>query len=378
MGQHAWDGHRLGAQFLAEALAEHTPVLFVDPPKSLTALTRTGPSGLRATFSAPRVSLIGPRLARLSPIGPPAKTRPGVRSMTDLWLARTVRRAVDALGGSVRAVISGYLYCNPFGHCDERSRLFRASDDFSTGAELGIPVRFMTRSQARLAASSDLVVCVSPLLAERWRASGHRTALVPNGCDSGRLREAADLERPADVRLADPIVGYVGQLASRVDIALLRAVAERGRSLMLVGGIRSDLDRESVRDLLERPNVQFVGARPYDDVPSYLGAMAVGLVPYTNSAFNQASFPLKLLEYLAAGLPVVSTDLPSVRWLDSDLVRVATEPRAFADAVESAIAASDDVGERGRRLDLAARHSWASRAADYLSVLDGLDQQRPA
>jgi teichuronic acid biosynthesis glycosyltransferase TuaH len=106
--------------------------------------------------------------------------------------------------------------------------------------------------------------------------------------------------------------------------------------------------------------------------------MAVGVVPYQPTAFNRASFPLKLLEYLGAGLPVVATDLPSVRWLDTDLVHVADDPVSFADEVERAIAASDDGHERERRLHLAAEHSWSSRAGAYLTLLDDLDRRRAA
>jgi glycosyltransferase involved in cell wall biosynthesis len=90
----------------------------------------------------------------------------------------------------------------------------------------------------------------------------------------------------------------------------------------------------------------------------------VGLVPYADSAFNRGSFPLKTLEYLAAGRRVVATDLPATRWLATDLVSVASEPRAFADAVEAAIssrASADEVAERRR---FGAGHSWALRALD--------------
>jgi teichuronic acid biosynthesis glycosyltransferase TuaH len=377
-GNSAWDGHRLGAQHLAAALAERVPVLYVDPPLSLAVAARAGRRALWTTLSGPRLSMPIPGLARLTPLAPPGKTRAGMRIVTQQIARRSVHRAVRELGGSVRAVVSGYLYAHPFGFCGERWRVFRASDDFSVGAELGIPVGYMARAQDRLAASSDAVVCVSPTLAERFRGQGYDPVLIPNGCDAARLADAGSLDRPADIRLSQPIVGYIGQLASRIDFDLLREVAGRGHSLLLIGAIRPDLDRSAVDDLLDRPNVQWLGHRSYDDLPAYLGAMAVGVVPYQPTAFNRASFPLKLLEYLGAGLPVVATDLPSVRWLDTDLVRVADDPVSFADEVERAIAASDDGHERERRLHLAAEHSWSSRAAAYLALLDDLDRRRAA
>src|SRR5262249_60607279 len=72
---------------------------------------------------------------------------------------------------------------------------------------------------------------------------------------------------------------------------------------------------------ISRPNAHYAGRAPASEVPPYLAAMDVGLTPYADTQFNQASFPLKTLEYLSAGLPVVSTDLPGARWLRDDLAR---------------------------------------------------------
>jgi teichuronic acid biosynthesis glycosyltransferase TuaH len=375
-GNGPWNGHRLGAQSIAEALSRHGPVLYVEPPTALTTLAGDGVDGLRAAVGGPRLSLAGPGLASLAPLGPPGKSRPGVRLVTREWLGRSVRRSVAALGGSVRAVISGYLYCRPFGYCDERVRVFRASDDFSVGAELGVPVRYTSRAQQRLASLADAVVCVSPTLVESWRARGFDPVLVPNGCDVERLRNVHDLPVPDDITLPPPIVGYTGLLADRIDFDLLRGIAERGHSLLLVGGVRHGFDLASIGDLIARTNVQWIGHRSYAQLPAYLGAMSVGVVPYADIAFNRASFPLKMLEYLAAGLAVVATDLPSARWLDSDLVRIARDRHAFAAEVEVALSSSGDVDERNRRVQFAAEHSWAKRASDYLAIIDRLDHGR--
>jgi teichuronic acid biosynthesis glycosyltransferase TuaH len=94
--------------------------------------------------------------------------------------------------------------------------------------------------------------------------------------------------------------------------------------------------------------------------------MQVGLVPYTLSEFNRASFPLKTLEYLAAGLPVVSTNLPATRWLDTPLATIADDHATFVAAVRAAATIPSSADERQR---FAAAHSWESRAADYLKLV---------
>src|SRR6185312_12552042 len=138
---------------------------------------------------------------------------------------------------------------------------------------------------------------------------------------------------PEDVRLPAPIAAFVGQINERLDIAILEAIAARGRSLLLVGPITRTYSPDRLAVLLSHPNVQWVGPKPFDVMPSYLRVAHVGVTPYTDTAFNRASFPLKTIEYLAAGRPAVSTDLPAARSLGTEHVTLADTPNAFADAV---------------------------------------------
>lgn len=373
-GSTAWEGHHLGSHSLAEALSAHHPVLYVDPPTSPVTLLRDGRAP--ALARSPRLHLIKPGLARLSPLRPPGVTRLGWHGALRPWLARPLRRAVAALGADVRAVLSGRVVFDPFGLCGERLRIFRVSDDFSAAADLvGVTAERLDRAERRLAEQADLIVCVSPTLVEKWRGQGFEPVLIANGCDAERLGAARAMPQPADIVLSPPIVGVSGQLSSRIDLRMVEAIAERGHSVLLVGRRRDDLPESALAPLLRRSNVQWVGAQRYEDVPAYLGAMDVGLVPYTDTSFNRASFPLKTLEYLAAGMPVVSTDLPAVRWLETDLVRVERDPSAFADAVEAVIGEADDPILAARRRELAAGHSWTRRAADYLAAMAALEQR---
>jgi teichuronic acid biosynthesis glycosyltransferase TuaH len=99
-----------------------------------------------------------------------------------------------------------------------------------------------------------------------------------------------------------------------------------------------------------------------------MSSAAVGLTPYTDSSFNRASFPLKTLEYLASGLPVVATDNPAARWLDTTLVDVAESAASFAELVQRRLEDPRD-HERSARRSLAARHTWDVRARALLDTL---------
>jgi teichuronic acid biosynthesis glycosyltransferase TuaH len=140
-------------------------------------------------------------------------------------------------------------------------------------------------------------------------------------------------------------------------------------SLLLVGPVNPAFEPERFGALRQRDNVCWVGPKPFDALPGYFRLMDVGLVPYRDSPFNRGSFPLKTLEYLAAGRAVVATDLPAVQWLNTDLISVATTPMAFADLVARLAGEPRTPALIARRQAFAADHSWARRAADVTSAI---------
>jgi len=109
----------------------------------------------------------------------------------------------------------------------------------------------------------------------------------------------------------------------------------------------------------------------------YIARFDVGLTPYTDSAFNRASFPLKTLEYLAAGKPVVSSDLPASRRLreETSEIRLAGNADEFARLVLDAVKQSYDPAAVMHRRAVAREHSWAARAST-LAGLTGLTDSR--
>jgi teichuronic acid biosynthesis glycosyltransferase TuaH len=252
--------------------------------------------------------------------------------------------------------------------------VFWAQDDYIANAELvGMSPTAVAVAEARLAEDADLILASTPLVHERWRRRGFDPVLIPYGCELDQYRDVDGLPTPSDVHLPGPIVGFVGHLAERIDVSLLEAIVDRGCSLLLVGARHPRFDVQRIDALLERPNVSWVGPKPFEELPAYLGAIDVGIVPYNDSPFNRSSFPMKTLEYLAAGRPVISTDLPATRWLDSPWIDVATTPAAFADAVVAAAARPRTEQSVHARRAFAAQHTWARRAEAFAQCL-GLDE----
>ncbi|MFN2557377.1 MAG: glycosyltransferase [Nitriliruptorales bacterium] len=362
-----WDGHRLAGRHIAERLTAFTPVLYVDPP--LSHLTPRLHPHVAASLEDQRLRLLGPSLARLTPVVQPGSHRPGMRRLGQALVRRALRRAVEQLGGRVRAVVV-IGQRDLFGACGEEQRVLYATDDFAAGAGLmGVSARYVRHVEQRLLRRATQVIVCSPGLTDKFRARGVEPTFIPNGVDVELFAATDDAPVPDDVDLAPPIVGFVGHLSNRIDLRLLETVAERGHSLLLVGPRQRTFQLQRMNGLLGRPNVRWVGHKPFEQLPSYLRVIDVGLVPYADTPFNRASFPLKTLEYLAAGRAAVATDLPAVRWLDTELVRAASNPSDFVDEVDRALGEGAAPMLVARRREFAGRHSWDRRAAAFARAL---------
>ncbi len=363
----SWDGPWMAFQHIAGYLADRAPVLFVDAPESPVHAYRKGRSW---SLRSPLVRL-DDNLYRLTPSAPPGLTRFGIRSITGVLVRRSVRGAVRHLGGDVHAILSNCSRVDLFDVVPAEIRVYYVSDDFEAGAELmGRTVAEMRARDARGARDADAIVVISEQLAENFRSRGYEPVLVPNGVAVEAFRNVDLLPRPPEISVTGPVAGYIGHIGDRIDIALLEAVVEAGIGLLLIGPRQTTFRHDDrLRRLVAAPNVQWIGPRRFDELPAYMAAMDVGLVPYADSAFNRASFPLKTLEYLAAGRPVVATPLPAIEWLDTDLVVAAAEPSAFGAAVAAAALTSRTEEAMAERRRFAEQHSWERRVDELAAVL---------
>jgi teichuronic acid biosynthesis glycosyltransferase TuaH len=310
--------------------------------------------------TGPNLAVVSPRLPRNAP--------PFAAPLVRRLARRSVRRAVHELGGDVYAVVLFATGARMFDIANEQVRVYYAKDDFSAAVDLiGGSADKIRASEEWCAQHADLVVAHSPTLMERWKA--YEPLFIPNGVNPADFAATDVAMDPVDVELPRPIAGFVGHLSNRIDVSLLEAVAARGRSLLLIGPRQPTFELERMDRLLALPNVSWLGERAYHDLPSYLRVIDVGLVPYTRSAFNEASFPLKTLEYLAAGRPVVATRLPAIEWLATDLVRIADDPERFADEVDAAVHEGLGPEMVARRRAYANEHSWSSRVQALAGAL---------
>ena len=363
-----WEGTPLLEHHVAEELTCYAPVLYVDPPSSL--LTRFRNHDARSFAHSPGLRTVHDRLAVLSIRVPPLMERPVVKELALTAVRRGIRSGVRKLGAErVHALVVPNL--EPlFGSAGERHRVLYVKDDYVAGARLtGLPSRRLHRLSERLPQEADTVVAVSQVLADGLRNSGIETLLIPNGVDVAVFKDAGVPSAGGD---APPVTAFVGHLSERVDVALLTAVADRGMRIRMIGPPQETMKEGHLGPLQGHPNVEWAGRVAYSQLGRALSDVTTCVLPYGNTAFNRASFPLKILEYLAAGRRVVSTDLPSARWLDTPLVDRADSVEDFAGAVERSLASPLTVTEIAERRAFAEQHSWAARTrllADRLGLV---------
>ncbi|MEV4342921.1 glycosyltransferase [Actinoplanes sp. NPDC049596] len=367
-----WYGPAGTDRHIAEALSRHAPVLYVEPPVSVLTALRN-PAFASTLADRPRLEVLGPRLARAVTRVSPGMHRPGLNRLTAPLVARGTRAALRRLYGRT-GTVAGVVSCRVtplWSAVPARRRLFFATDDLPAGAELlGESRERLLRDEASTIRGADAIAVVSPGLRDRYADSGWKAELVPNGCLPGAYDGVEQAPMPTDVDLPGPMVGFVGYLNHRIDLALLEAVAATGASLLLVGPAVPGYRTERFEALCARANVTWVGAKPFEELPSYLRLMRVGLLPYADTEFNRASFPLKTLEYLAAGRPVVATPLPANTWLGTGLVIEASGPGAFAAAATAALGAEPSEQLAARRRAFAGGHSWDRRAEALADLLE--------
>ena len=242
------------------------------------------------------------------------------------------------------------------GLAGSRALVYYCVDDFTSWP--GVDAVAAASLERELLARCDLVLATSQRLADTRRAARGPTELLPHGVDVELLSRASDPgTKPLEgVRGGKPVLGYLGLLDARLDVALVTAVA-RARpdwDVVFVGPTDAAPDPR-----LALPNVRRVPAVPYERVPEALAAFDVAILPYVRSELTRSINPLKLREYLASGRPVVATSLPEVARFAPE-VHVADDPGAFIAAVEGCLA-----GPRDRRADrraMLAGESWDDRA----------------
>lgn len=248
----------------------------------------------------------------------------------------------------------------------------------------GAPVDLKSRERAMLD-HADLVFAGGPslfLARERRHPSVH---CFPSGVEASHFATARLMsDIPSDMTgIPRPIIGFYGVIDERLDLNLLEAVADQrpNWSIVMIGPVV----KIDPADLPVRTNLHYLGKRDYPQLPAYLAAFDVAILPFAINEATRFISPTKTLEYLASGAPVVSTPIVDVISLYGDVVAIADDARAFVEAVDGHLSESPShrTGRRRRAAEILVHHEWNAIAGRMMREIEatvgsGVPSSRPA
>ena len=214
-------------------------------------------------------------------------------------------------------------------------------------------------------ARSDLVLANCEPVAASMARFTDEVHVVPNACDPPDDTPLGP--RPALLHgISSPVLAYVGNLSSRLDVDLLGALSARHPEWQFAFVGSTHLGGDVLR-LEGRPNVHFLGVRPYAEAHELLRHVDVALIPHLDDEMTRSMNPLKAFVYASAGVPIVATPIANLPDLDGELI-VAAGVEGF----EAAIAEHLRRGRIPVDPELIAPHTWDRRVAQVLDLIDGL------
>ncbi len=281
------------------------------------------------------------------------------------WLQhRAVRRATAKLGLRPTIVwVAGPI----FGELVSRLRapfvLYDCYDEFSAFPD--VDGELMSELERKSIQHADLVIAASTELVAAKRGPAETVRLLRNGVHICAYADELPPEPSPLAGVPHPRLGYVGNIYGRLDLEALDALAlaRPDWAIVLIGFVRSPIGR-----LATRPNVHVLGHQPREIMPAFVRHLDVGLVPHVPGPLADRQDPTKIYEYLAAGLPVVSTDLPAIAPFGSWVRRVPFGGD-WVSAIAGELAADGPEIRAGRRAE-ARRHSWEARARELSAWID--------
>ncbi len=379
IGQKDWDEVWNVNQFLLAGLAQGgvtRRTLYVEPACDVTYGLRAREffrarsrqrMRLQAALRGARPSSHAPGLWLFTPFKLLPNSIPALRTVNE-WLERA---QVKAAARGLRMKRPLFWTQNPesahwLTHVDAALTIYHATDDWSLMVSPRRWVDVVRRGQEELARRAQLVFTSSPTLQAKWSAVNPDTHPLPNGVDVAHFARVGHAPPPEDIaRLPHPILGYTGTVQEeRVDVELVYRVAAARPDWTLVFVGPNYLKSAALDRLSGLPNVRLLGPRPYGGLPAYMSAFDVCIIPHCVTPFTESLDPIKIYEYLATGLPIVSTPVARVRDF-ADAVYLARDAVGFIRQVEAALGEDSSPEQSGllkkRRRALAEDNSWADR-----------------
>jgi len=260
-------------------------------------------------------------------------------------------------------------------HLDPSATVFDCMDELSA-FKFAPPE--LVENERKLLEKADVVFTGGQSLYEAKRDKHANVHAFPSSIDTKHFNRAREIEEePADEKaIPRPRLGYCGVIDERMDVDLLGKMAELRPDwhFVMIGPVVKIAEE----DLPRRANIHYLGGKDYKDLPAYLAGWDAALMPFAMNESTKYISPTKTPEYLAAGLPVVSTPIRDVvrPYGERDLVRIAATADEFVAACEKALA--ENKSDRLQAADeFLSQNSWDQTFAEMARLIGEAIEAKP-
>jgi glycosyltransferase involved in cell wall biosynthesis len=385
-----WDAPISSPSFsLAKEFARNNRVFYIDHPFSIKDYLSTYKSPRlqqrkEALLSGRNIYTKGPALpdnltmvtSRLTfPINflPHGPLYESMAKVNDKIIFNTIRRILRDFNVTKFIFFNAFdpFFCRDFPpDIAPEMKVYQSMDDISQA-------KYTSRHGARLEEDIirkfDVTLTTSRELRRLKSKISDHVYLHPNAADVGIFHKALgdELARPAELPPAEgrKIIGYTGNIESRIDYELLKKVIEfhSDKMIVMVGPI-STPEHKTI-GLTEFSNVILTGSKKIDELPAYLRTFDCALIPFKKNTLTKSIYPLKINEYLAAGRPVVATDFSEDIQSFGDVVYIGKTHSEFVELIDVAIAENSPARVQAR-VAMANTNTWAARVEQFWEFLE--------
>ena len=220
----------------------------------------------------------------------------------------------------------------------------------------------------RLGEISNFLIVNSEQNYEKFSQQSPNCFLFENAVDSFFINN----EPTKIIKNTKPKIGYVGWITERTDLQLIEYLAKKRPdwTIVVAGPQYSKISQE----LLSIKNIFFTGQVPYKEVPTLIRSFDVCIIPHKDNDYSRSMSPLKLYQYLASGVPIVSTNVAGISEYKT-CVQIANNYDEFVSAIDYVIK-NDTIDNSLERINIARKQTWDIRTQEILSaVLYKLDSE---
>lgn len=249
--------------------------------------------------------------------------------------------------------------------------IYHCVDDIA--AQPNMPAEELAKAERALVETVDICFVTAPHLFDerkQWNSNTHYFGNVAdfehfNSTLSEQTKIPKDLEE-----FPVPRIGFIGAISNyKVDFDLLTQMAQERPdwSIVMIGQIGEGDPETDISQLRRHKNIHLIGARSYASLPNYLKGFDVAIIPSRINQYTRSMFPMKFFEYLAAGRPVVATNLHALQEYKT-VAALAESNEDFIKGVDAAL--SGEIAPLDSRLDIAREQTYERRTRKMLKLIE--------